>query len=114
MTPAGLPHSEIPGSKPVGGSPRLIAASHVLHRLLAPRHPPFALSSLTIDLVPVARGGACAPPRAVLDSQREFQCPYSIVKEPTLDRAGETYRVEAQGSGLPGGSPQPCASDWWS
>jgi hypothetical protein len=44
----GFPHSEIPGSKPVSGSPRLIAASHVLHRLLLPRHPPCALSSLTI------------------------------------------------------------------
>ena len=28
-------------------SPRLIAAGHVLHRRLAPRHPPSALSSLT-------------------------------------------------------------------
>src|ERR1700684_1979247 len=48
--PAGFPHSEIPGSKPACGSPRLIAACHVLHRLLAPRHPPYALSSLTIKL----------------------------------------------------------------
>ena len=47
----GFPHSEIPGSKPVCGSPRLIAASHVLHRLLLPRHPPCALSSLTIKLI---------------------------------------------------------------
>src|SRR5215831_2033860 len=45
--PAGFPHSEIPGSKPVCGSPRLIAACHVLHRLRLPRHPPCALSSLT-------------------------------------------------------------------
>src|SRR5512134_2419644 len=30
----------------VGGSPWLIAATHVLHRLLEPRHPPHALSSL--------------------------------------------------------------------
>jgi hypothetical protein len=44
----GFPHSDIPGSKPVCGSPRLIAAYHVLHRLLLPRHPPCALSSLTI------------------------------------------------------------------
>ena len=29
-------------------SPELIAASHVLHRLPAPRHPPYALSNLTI------------------------------------------------------------------
>ena len=35
---------------PVSGSPRLIAAFHVLHRLLTPRHPPYALSSLTIIL----------------------------------------------------------------
>ena len=45
--PAGLPHSEIPGSKPVCGSPRLIAAYRVLPRLSAPRHPPCTLSSLT-------------------------------------------------------------------
>ena len=48
--PAGFPHSEIPGSKPACGSPRLIAACHVLLRLLAPRHPPYALSSLIIKL----------------------------------------------------------------
>ena len=46
----GLPHSEIPGSKPVCGLPELIAAYHVLHRHLAPRHSPYALSSLTIDM----------------------------------------------------------------
>ena len=45
---AGFPHSEILGSKPACGSPRLIAACHVLHRRLLPRHPPCALSSLTI------------------------------------------------------------------
>src|SRR3954467_14532563 len=42
----GLPHSEIPGSKLVRSSPRLIAAYHVLHRLSAPRHPPNALKTL--------------------------------------------------------------------
>ena len=42
----GFPHSEIHGSKPVRGSPWLIAAYHVLHRLSAPRHPPNALKSL--------------------------------------------------------------------
>ena len=46
----GFPHSDIPGSKPACGSPRLFAACHVLRRLLAPRHPPYALSSLTIKL----------------------------------------------------------------
>jgi hypothetical protein len=47
MSPAGFPHSEICGSQPICGSPQLIAAYHVLHRLLTPRHPPCALSSLT-------------------------------------------------------------------
>src|SRR5689334_21676951 len=31
----------------VDSSPRPIAASHVLHRLLMPRHPPYAHSNLT-------------------------------------------------------------------
>ena len=42
---AGLPHSEIPGSKVAHTSPGLIAACHVLHRLCMPRHPPNALTS---------------------------------------------------------------------
>ena len=33
----------------VDNSPRPIAASHVLHRLLVPRHPPYALSNLTTN-----------------------------------------------------------------
>src|SRR5579859_7755211 len=48
LTSGGFPHSEIPGSKLNSSSPRLIAGIHVLLRRLAPRHPPYALSSLTI------------------------------------------------------------------
>ncbi len=40
---AGLPHSEICGSTGAHPSPQLIAACHVLLRLLSPRHPPNAL-----------------------------------------------------------------------
>ena len=47
-----LQDSDIPGSQPVCGSPRLIAAYHVLPRLPSPRHPPYALSSLTIKFAP--------------------------------------------------------------
>ena len=54
----GFPHSEIPGSKPVCGSPRLIAAYHVLHRLLLPRHSPCALSSLTTKFTRCIRAEA--------------------------------------------------------
>ena len=46
MTPAGFPHSDILGLTVVCTYPRLIAACHVLHRLLAPRHPPCALNIL--------------------------------------------------------------------
>ena len=40
---AGLPHSDIPGSKVAPTSPGLFAECHVLHRLSMPRHPPNAL-----------------------------------------------------------------------
>ena len=47
MTLAGLPHSGIHGSKHAYCSPWRFAARRALLRLLAPRHPPYALSSLT-------------------------------------------------------------------
>jgi len=50
ITPGGFPHSGISGSMPACGSPELFAAYHALLRLLAPRHPPYALTSLTISL----------------------------------------------------------------
>ena len=43
---AGLPHSDILGSKVALTSPRLFAECHVLHRLSTPRHPPNALLTL--------------------------------------------------------------------
>ncbi len=42
----GFPHSEILGSKPARGSPKLIATCYVLHRLSMPRHSPDALLTL--------------------------------------------------------------------
>ena len=48
---SGFPHSEIFGSQAICASPKLIAAYHVLHRLLVPRHSPCALSNLTFILV---------------------------------------------------------------
>ncbi len=70
--PHGFPHSEIPGSKPVCGSPGLIAAYHVLLRLLLPRHPPCALSSLTIKLTrPTAV--PLQPPHTVIPSEQSFR-----------------------------------------
>ena len=69
--PCGLPHSEIRGSRDICSSPRLIAACHVLRRLLMPRHSPCALFSLTwlvaksiplrFRLQPTADAENCAP-----------------------------------------------------
>ena len=72
---AGLPHSEISGSQPVSGSPKLIAACHVLHRLLAPRHPPYTFCSLTTESAP-GRSGCFL-------SCLSFSCilAYSVVKD---------------------------------
>ena len=52
---ARFPHSEICGSMDICSSPQLIAACHVFHRLLVPRHPPCALYSLTIMLPSLSR-----------------------------------------------------------
>ena len=43
LQPAGLPHSDILGSKVICTYPKLFAAYHVLRRLREPRHPPSAL-----------------------------------------------------------------------
>src|SRR3954467_13133304 len=48
FTVVGFPIRTSPDQMPACGFPRLIAACHVLHRFLLPRHPPCALSSLTI------------------------------------------------------------------
>ena len=58
----GFPHSDIFGSVPVRGSPKLFAAYHVLHRLLAPRHPLNALLSLDLLLFSTGRAKAARRP----------------------------------------------------
>ena len=44
----GFPHSDISGSLPICGSPKLFAAYRVLHRQSVPGHPPCALISLIL------------------------------------------------------------------
>ena len=89
---SGLPHSEILGSKPVCGSPKLIAAYHVLHRLLAPRHSPYALSSLTIrnsKLTPIGCSGL-----GTRDSKDHlFRAPNTETRDPTRDSSLHTACV---------------------
>ena len=50
VSSAGFPHSDICGSQLMCSSPQLFAAYHVFLRLLVPRHPPYALCSLTFVL----------------------------------------------------------------
>ena len=50
-SPVRFPHSDSCGSTPVSGSSQIIVAFHVLLRLLAPRYPSCALSSLTYYLL---------------------------------------------------------------
>ena len=71
-----LPHSGILGSRPAGGSPRLIAACYALHRLLMPGHPPYTLSSLT----------KFAPDTHSLP--RDLAKIYSIVNERSIAKTG--------------------------
>ena len=79
LTCGGLPHSEIPGSKPVCGSPRLIAACHVLHRFSAPRHPPSTLSSLTIKYL--RRESFLLPDSLVKDRDHRGSKSPSLIEE---------------------------------
>ena len=67
ITQEGFPHSDIPGSKLVCSSPGLIAAYRVLHRLLAPRHSPYALSSLTTSMSNPISNGLCNPSATAFD-----------------------------------------------
>ena len=72
----GFPHSDIRGSTIARISPRLFAACHVLHRLLAPRHPPNALISLHITPSPPARRTKPRPtPRTNAQYQTTSQHP---------------------------------------
>src|SRR3954466_8761822 len=84
----GFPHSEIPGSKLVRSSPRLIAAYHVLHRLSAPRHPPNALKALDRShdrCSPSGSAAKAAEPNA-----------HTVTKRPVTDRFRDRSQLLAE------------------
>ena len=56
----GFPIRKSPGQSLFGSYPKLIAAFHVLHRLPAPRHPPYTLSCLTTPDPKEPRRSFCA------------------------------------------------------
>ena len=98
---AGFPHSDIRGSKGARPSPRLIAACHVLHRFLVPRHPPDALrrliSATRRDNARTKRPGPYPACGIVKKDSRRFdlirhhgtrypKIPTTITPRPNLDR----------------------------
>jgi hypothetical protein len=91
ITQSGFPHSEIPGSKPACGSPRLIAACHVLHRLLAPRHSPYALSSLITETFP--QHCVCVVKKLPIAE-------YSVVKEFERSAASRPWQIVVENTGI--------------
>ena len=79
-----FPHSDIPGSMLACSSPRLIAACHVLHRRLVPRHPPCALLHLTStnrwSRIKETCTKRCAFHPKPRTTSCAFDCPYEVPK----------------------------------
>ena len=114
FAPARFPHSDIPGSQLAYSSPRLFAVSHVLHRLLSPRHPPYALSSLTEKLArnqrpPRSRGSAAIPSDATRTQRahagrarrfRRLPMTFCLRLSRSGDSAGAGSLAEARGTRL--------------
>src|SRR5215208_3066948 len=98
MTPVGLPHSEIPGSKRACRSPKHFAACHVLHRLSVPRHPPSTLSNLTIKCLDLMRSAACISNLDILVHFFNYN-PYSVFKE-RFSVAKTNAEIESSGLAL--------------
>jgi hypothetical protein len=102
----GCPIRKSPGQCLLGGSPELIAACHVLHRLLTPGHPPCALVRLTTT-----------------QRMKEFRTAHSesVVKEQERSTSRPVYQdllstrliycptsLEAMKDGLPSEARRPC------
>ena len=76
----GFPHSEICGSLPYHNSPQLFAVVHVLPRPLAPRHPPYALRSLTCCVCCAATSQLPHPSHSYSSSSLS----YSVLNVPSM------------------------------
>src|SRR5215467_14063050 len=120
LEPVGFPHSEISGSLAVCASPKLIAAYHVLHRLHAPRHPPCALSSLTIKFAHHKPGqhidsltpSSSRNPKISEENLQNWEFAYSIVKEHLVSISApkehhSKTRIEFDAAGFRGSDHRP-------
>src|SRR5213082_972789 len=79
----GFPIRTSPDQSLVSGSPTLFAATHVLLRLLSPRHPSCALSSLVFFLLlaSLPTSPSRRPRSSAVVSHRQHTCAYAVVKE---------------------------------
>ena len=86
MTLAGFPHSEICGLTVECTYPQLIAADHVLHRLLTPRHSPYALNILlyTITIIILRYSTFKVPARITCEFQGLSLEDWILVIEPKM------------------------------
>src|SRR6185312_16577545 len=85
----------------VDSSPRTIAASHVLHRLLMPRHPPCALNNLTNTHIKKSRH-KCAQKQKMLASTVQFSTTTRTATTPPTTRgAGERSPLETNNHPTP-------------
>jgi hypothetical protein len=82
----GFPIRVSPDQSPLGGSPRLIAACHALLRPLTPRHPPSALSSLTMRFGGIESLAFCSVVKVLV------QCPVTHKRPGTPPRPQSTPR----------------------
>ena len=71
----------------VDSSPRPIAASHVLHRLLMPRHPPCALDNLTNTHIKKSRHNKTLQKQKMLASTVQFSTTTRTTNPPTTPAA---------------------------
>lgn len=86
---AGCPIRKSPDRSLFGGSPELIAAYNVLHRLRTPRHPPYSLSSLTTFM------NCCGSNQKLLE--RELLVHRTVnAANPNLDQPSPTFAENSQ------------------
>jgi hypothetical protein len=101
----GSPIRKSSDQRSVDSSPRLIAASYVLHRLLVPRHPPCALNNLATQKTP-----PCAPGRKLraglhkllLQSQKMLASTvqFSTSNQPPATRPHQTRTPHGEHDGM--------------
>ncbi len=100
----GFPIRKSPGQSLLGGSPELIAACHVLHRLLTPGHPPCALIRLTTtqrmkELRTPSRDRLSKNPSAAMRARISKLADQSVIVRPSPRRAATPAMKTRDGGG---------------